>query len=294
MKWHTLVFLISTFITVDADEIIKFKLDDSKVFSITCHQLNSGVTTFIFPSQISGIYGAGVDVKFNEKSPSPFLLSFTPGNSYFTVKSIAGDKARGALNVVHDRKVYVIHLKSGTDGQSSVTFALPEKRVSGGRFSFPRAAALVSLLDKAKACHLIKKHHPQKAENILFDAPNTVMNYATHQIELKEVIRFEKEDVIFFHIKIKNLTNRELLYNPKDFAVNVGDKIFYAALTDASGKVSAAGDSQAWFAIAGTQSGSRNNLSVKNDWKVLLNVAQMPEIKEALKPVDKKAEETSP
>ena len=102
------------------------------------------------------------------------------------------------------------------------------------------------------------------------------MDYSNHQILLKEVIRFQNSDSLFFHVQIKNKTQQELRYNPKDFAVNVSDNIFYAALVDASGKVPSKGITTAWFCIQGTKNGRLNNLAVKNDWKVLLNLTLMP------------------
>ena len=283
-------------------EIVNLKLDHRLVHTIYCHERNTGVTTVVFPSEISGIYAARVDVKFDEKKPNPFLLSFTPGSAYFTIKSLSATNAEGAVNVIYEKKVYVINLKTVKVGNSSVSFIRPKmpKTVSAGQKenTATSASLLLAMLDKAKAYHLIKKHYPYQLEDSSYDAPSTLMDYSTHQILLKEVIRFDQRDALYFHIQIKNKTLRSLRYNPKNFAVNIGDKIFYAALTDASGEVPAEGATTAWFCITGTKAGGRNNLAVKNNWKVLLNVSQMPElitakVKEESKP-DPSPEEKIP
>ena len=272
----------------DISEIAYFTLDPNQIHTVHCHERNTGVTTVVFPSEISGIYAARVDVKFNEKKPNPFLLSFTPGKPYFTIKSLSSNEAQGAINVVYNKQVYVLHLKTSKKAHSSVSFVPPKlpklTDAKASKAKSPSVALLLSMLDKAKAYHLIKEHYPAQLTDVSYDAPKTVMNYATHEILLNEVIRFESRDTVFFHLEIKNKTLRELRYNPKDFAVNVGDKIFYATLTDASGVVPSQGQTKAWFCINRTKSGGRNNLAVKNDWKILLNVSQLPEIKQLVKP----------
>ncbi len=276
------IFLSVSLKAQTVEEIVSFRLDPQAVHTIYCHERNTGVTTVVFPAEISGIYAAKVDVKFNKKEPNPFLLSFTQGNSYFTVKSLSSNNAEGAINVVFEKKVFVLHLKTVKKGHSSVTFLKPKQVKSADSFTQNKAgnsaALLLSMLDKAKAFHLIKKHYPAQTEGITYAAPSTVMHYSTHQILLREVIRFDSEDTVYFQVQIKNKSLRELRYNPTDFAVNVSDKIFYSALADASGKVPAEGVTTAWFCISGTKSGGRNNLAVKNDWKILLNVSQMPQL----------------
>lgn len=263
-------------------EIDTFILDPRISHTIYCHERNSGVTTVVFPAEISGIYAAKVDVKFNKKEPNPFLLSFTQGSSYFTIKSLSSNNAEGAINVVFEKKVFVLHLKSVKKGHSSISFLRPKAVKTSAAFSRnkggPSSALLLSMLDKAKAYHLIKKHYPTQTEGISYTAPATIMDFSTHQVLLKEVIRFEHEDAIYFHIQIKNKSLHELRYNPTDFAINISDKFFYSALADASGVVPPEGLTSAWFCISGTKSGGRNNLAVKNDWKVLLNVSQLPKL----------------
>lgn len=294
------IFILSTLLVLSAhteekiSEIVSFMLDPQTVHTVYCHEADSGVTTVVFPSEISGIYASRVDTKFNEKKPSPYLLSFTPGNAYFTIKSLVKENTIGALNIIHNKKVYVIHLKTAAKGHSSVTFTAPKKPSTqfsgdGKNASLPSASLLLSMLDKAKAYHLIKKHHPAHIEGLSYDAPATIMNYSTHQILLQEVIRYEEQDTLFFHIQIKNKSINELNYHPKDFAVNVGDKIFYSTLSDASGVVPPGGVTTAWFCINGTKAGGRNNLAVKNDWKILLNVSEVSKNQDS-KPVQKSEE----
>ena len=257
-------------------EIVQFKLDPQQIHTVYCHEKDSGVTTVVFPSSITNVYAARVDVKFNEKKPNPFLLSFTHGNPHFTVKSLAQSGIKGALNVIHEGKVFVIHLETVAKGYSSVTFVKPKRPVQtiakGNAGVTP--ALLLSMLDKAKAYHLFKEHYPAQIEFLDYHSPQSIMKYKKHEVLLKEVIRFKDRDTLFFHLQLKNLTDKELSYDPKKLAVNLGDKIFYASMADASGLIPPKGQSSAWMAISGTKSGGKNNLAAKNDWKILLNAKE--------------------
>jgi hypothetical protein len=293
----TFLILVCCTIKAEVNEITNFKLDPRLIHTVYCHERDTGVTTVLFPSEISGAYSARVDVKFNEKKPTPYLLSFSPGNAHFTIKSLAAAGTKGAVNVIYEKKVYVIHLETLKRGHSSVSFIRPKRPLAtvgnNGKMNMaPSPALLLSMLDKAKAYHLFKKHYPAQIEELDYHASSTVMDYSTHQILLKEVIRFQGKDTIYFHLQIKNKGKQKLRYSPKGFGVTIGDEILYCTLADASGVVPASGVTSAWFCISGNKSGGRNNLAAKNDWKILLNVSQMPHI--PTKPLAIKEEKNAP
>jgi hypothetical protein len=289
------------------NEIDQFKLNPNLVHTVYCHETDTGVTTVMFPGVISSVNASRVAVKFDEKNPNPFLLSYTPGNYYFTIKSLGKAGVSGAINVIYNNRIYVIHLvtaKKG-EGHSSITFVLPKqpKTVTNKGFdSKPTGVTptlLLGMMDKAKGYHLFKRHYPAQVAHLGYFAANTIMEYTTHQILLKEIIRFDDSDTLFFHIQFKNLTEQEIRYNPRDLAVNVGDKILYSSISDASGKIPGKGVTSAYFAVTGTKFGGRNNLNAKNDWKVLLPVSQMPlvlprKVKKELRPTVPSSEKILP
>jgi hypothetical protein len=268
-------------------EIEQYNLDPRLVHTVYCHQLNSGVTTIMFPSEIQNISAARVEVKYNEKNPSPFLLDYSKGNSFFTVKSLASPGVKGAINVVYNGNVYVIHLETVKQGHSSVTFVMPKVPMTeevGSGFSGSKSSnrvtpsLLTAMLDKAKGYHLFKKHYPNQLHGLTSYEPMSKNEYTQHDIILHQAIRFDDRDTIVFHIELKNKMKDTLHYNPRDLAVNVGDKIFYSSITDASGTIPAEGSTHAYFAITGNKFGGKNNLAAKNDWKVLLPIELLPHL----------------
>jgi hypothetical protein len=72
---------------LDAGEIVQKPLDEFVIYNIPI-ACQSGNTTVLFPSAISGLYAKSVAVQ--EQSNADFVLSFTPGNFYFTVRAQAG------------------------------------------------------------------------------------------------------------------------------------------------------------------------------------------------------------
>jgi len=61
----------------------------------------------MFPSEISGLFAKSVAVQDQENAG--FLISFTPGNFYFTIRALKKD-AEDHLTVIFNRKAYVFHL----------------------------------------------------------------------------------------------------------------------------------------------------------------------------------------
>jgi hypothetical protein len=291
-----LLFSVTT--NAEVREIVQFKLDPSIAHKIYCFERDTGVTTVMFPGVISSVTGSKVAARYDDKKPNPFLIHYTQGDNYFTVKSLARAKeTTGALNVVYNGHIYVIKLGVEKKGHSSVTFVLPKRPtvVSGGVGNVRQQVAvnprvLLGCLTKAKGYHMFKKGgYPEQVANLGYHLANTEMDYSTHKILLKEVIRFDDKDTLVFHCQLKNKSEREIRYNPRDFAVNVGSKIFYSSISDASGVLPGGGSTTAFFAITGTKFGGRNNLNAKNDWRVILPVSQLPKIlKEQADPVEAK------
>jgi hypothetical protein len=89
-----------------AGAIAQKALDEFVIYNLPV-AFKSGNTTVLFPSAISGLYAKSVAVQ--EQANADFLISFTPGNFYFTVRALKPN-AEDHLTVIHNRKAYVLHL----------------------------------------------------------------------------------------------------------------------------------------------------------------------------------------
>jgi len=134
-------------------------------------------------------------------------------------------------------------------------------------------AILLGLLDKAKAYPVLKTSHPEAVEGVDYvnygENPH-VTDFNEYEIRLEEVFRFDPQDTLIFRVVLRNKTDREILYKPQGFSVRVGDRVYSQSISDASGAMPPKSDTPAYFAITGTPTGGRNDVSVKNDFTVEL------------------------
>jgi hypothetical protein len=130
---------------LDASEIVQKPLDEFVIYNIPI-ACQSGNTTILFPSAISGLYGKSVAVQ--EQANADFVLSFTPGNFYFAVRALKKD-AEDHLTVIYNKKAYILQLSASEKPFYSVTFFQGGNTRAAARPLVPER--LLSLLDKAKA-----------------------------------------------------------------------------------------------------------------------------------------------
>jgi hypothetical protein len=90
-------------------------------------------------------------------------------------------------------------------------------------------------------------------------------------VKIKEVFRFDPEDTLIFRVGITNKTANDLQYAPNGFLLRVGERTYPQSISDASGIVPPHTEATAYFAVTGTPNGGRNDISIKNDFYVILD-----------------------
>jgi hypothetical protein len=224
----------------------------------------SGTTTVLFPAQISGLYAKSVAIQ--EQENAGFLITFTPGNFYFTVRALKPD-AEDHLTVIYNRKAYVLRLAAAENPFYSVTFYEETPAQGRGGVSPER---LLSLLDKAKAYPLIQKSQPDLLAGVLHATPGITNYYRDFEVHIRDVWRFEQEDTLVFRLELVNPTERAIYYAPQDLAVRLAERIYTQSVADASGLMPPKSTTPAFFAITGNGQGGRNHLAPSNPWNVLV------------------------
>jgi len=140
---------------------------------------------------------------------------------------------------------------------------------------------LLGLLDKAKAYPLLAEQYPEMVSQIDKAEPFTQTLYRGFEVILTKVFRFDTEDALIFQVEFVNDTDQPIYYVPQSLAVRVGSGVYWSALSDASGIITAGekdpktgkitpGHSNGYFVICGTPHGGRNHLSVQNKFNVLV------------------------
>jgi hypothetical protein len=271
----SLLLLTATVALAGSPEAIqRVTLDETVV--VTVPVASNRVTTISFPGPITAIDAVGVTA--DGKTPGQFQLAHTKGSTFLSVRALAR-KAATNLNIRWNKHTYVFELvESDTpvlalnlDDRSESEAILPAPLVN--------PAQLLALLDKAKAFPLLKKQHPDAVANVqarTFSNTPQVTDFDDYEIRIEEVFRFNPQDTLVFHITLRNKSDKEIRYLPESFCVRVGNRLYYQSISDAPGVLPPKSASTVYFAITGTPDGGRNELSLKNEFAVLVTRPNPP------------------
>ncbi len=266
---RSLVLLTATVALADTPEAIQRVTLDERVV-VTVPVATNRVTTISFPGPIAAIDAAGVTA--DGKTPGQFQLSHTKGSSFLSIRALAR-KAATNLNIRWDKRTYVFELIESD--VPVLALNLEDRVVANAVQPAPLVTPtrLLALLDKAKAFPLLKKQRPEVvagAEARTFGDKPQVTDFNDYEVRLEEVFRFNPEDTLVFHVTLRNKSDREIRYLPESFCLRVGNRLYYQSISDAPGVLPANAASTVYFAITGTPDGGRNELSLKNDFTVLV------------------------
>ncbi len=277
MKTGSILFLLSATLALaePPEAIQRITLDERVV--VTVPVATNRVTTISLPGPIAAIDAVGVTA--DGKTPGQFQLAHTKGSSFLSVRALAR-KAATNLNIRWNKRTYVFELVESDapvlalnleDRATTAQNAQPAPQVSPTR--------LLALLDKAKAFPLLKKQQPDAvagAEARTFSDKPLVTDFNDYEIRIEEAFRFNPEDTLVFHVTLRNKSEQEIRYLPESFCVRVGNRLYFQSISDAPGVLPPCAASTVYFAVTGTPDGGRNELSLKNDFSVLVTRTSPP------------------
>lgn len=249
--------------------IQRVTLDDRAVVSVPV--ATNRVTTLSFPGPISAIDAVGVTT--DAKTPGQFQLAHTKGSSFLSVRALVA-KAAANVNVRWNKRTYVFEL---IESDTPVLALNLEDRAATETVQpapFVTPTRLLALLDKAKAFPILKKQQPEAvagAEARTFGDKPQVTDFNDYEIRIEEVFRFNPEDTLVLHVTLRNKSDKEIRYLPESFALRIGNRLYYQSISDAPGVLPANAASTVYFAVTGTPDGGRNELSLKNEFAVLVS-----------------------
>jgi len=271
----SILLLAATVALAEPPEAIqRVTLDERAV--VTVPVATNHVTTISFPGPIAAIDAVGVTA--DGKTPGQFQLAHTKGSSFVSVRALTR-KAATNLNIRWNKRTYVFELVESDapvlalnlEDQAATETVQPAPLVTPAR--------LLALLDKAKAFQLLKKQHSDAvadAEARTFRDEPQVTDFNDYEIRTEEVFRFNSEDTLVFHVTLKNKSDQEIRYSPESFCVRVGNRLYYQSISDAPGVLPPESASTVYFGITGTPDGGRNELSLKNEFTVLVTRLSPP------------------
>jgi hypothetical protein len=270
-----LLLLAATVVLAAPPEAIQRATLDERVV-ITVPISTNRVTTISFPGPIAAIDAVGVTA--DGKTPGEFQLAHTKGSSFVSVRALAR-KAATNLNIRWNKRTYVFELVEGD--AAVLALNLEDRAASEVVQPAPQVTPtrLLALLDKAKSFPLLKKQQPDAvagAEARTFGVEPQVTDFNDYEIRIEEVFRFNPEDTLVFHVTLRNKSEREIRYLPESFCVRIGNRLYYQSISDAPGLLPPHAASTVYFAITGTPDGGRNEISLKNEFNVLVSRLPSP------------------
>jgi hypothetical protein len=260
----------------DSPAIQRVLLDDHTVVSVPV-ALNR-VTTINFPSPIEAIDGAGFTV--DGKTPGLFQLAHARGSAFFSVRALA-PKVSANLNVRWHDRTFVFELSESAAPVLSLNLESPPSPVEVGRAPEVSPLKLLALLDKAKAFPLLKSQQPESVADVGFttyDGKSLVSDFNDYEIQIEQAFRFNAEDTLVFRVGITNKSATPLFYQPDSFALRAGNRLYPQSISDADGTVQPKSCRLVYFAVTGTPDGGRNDLSLKNQFTVLVQRLSPPPV----------------
>jgi hypothetical protein len=270
MKPLAINFLLAVCLAASAKDraIQEFPLDEQTVYTIPVSV--NRVTTISFPGPISAIDAAQVTT--DTRKTAAFQIAHTKGSSFFSVRALS-KKTVTNVNIRWNKKTYVLELVESDNPLLSVIFqyqpdsagVIPPAPVTPSR--------LLALLDKAKAYPVLIAYHPEAVAQVeyrSYEKEQRTVDCKDYTIQIMEVFRFDPEDTLIFRVALKNKTDKELRFAPNGFSLRVGERTYPQSISDASGVIPPNGEVPAYFAVTGTPNGGHNDISLKNDFFVIL------------------------
>jgi hypothetical protein len=276
----------ATIALAESSAIQHVLLDDHTVVSVPV--ATNRVTTLSFPSPIEAIDGAGFTV--DGKNPGSFQLAHVNGSAFLSVRALTASAA-GNLNVRWQDHTYVFELAAATVPVLSLILESPPAPVELGAGQAPAVSPLklLALLDKAKAFPLLKVQQPESVVDVAFttyDGKPLISDFNDYEIQIEQAFRFNAEDTLVFRVGITNKSDASLVYQPDSFALRAGNRLYAQSISDGDGRVAPRDRSIVYFAVTGTPDDGRNELSLKNNFTVLVKRLSPPPLNATNAPVE--------
>lgn len=256
-----------------ASKVIRIPLNQNEpaIVKLGTH----GITTLEFPDKIEALDGFGFSVSPSADGADLFQISFNKGTNFLSLKALR-EGVEGNLTVVLGGKVYSLFCTAVEDpsfvvvfeDRSAMTVSDPRDVLAKNKQVSP--ARLLGFLDKVKAYPSLKISAPEIFRNMEVGEPNSESSMDGLKLILRRVIRDESLDCLGFDVELANLSEKDFLYDPESFGIRVGDEVYPEAVSDAGGIVEAGTTMPAFFVVAGTATGGRNDLAVTNKFDIVM------------------------
>ena len=271
-----LFFALSLFF-LKSQEIIEYKLNKNKVYSINIGSRGESILTIKFPSKITNIFGSFGFIKSEAKNKDQanFLLSWEGNFNYFSIRSLK-EFGEGELNIVYKNNIYLLRLiiSPKRKSQRIVSFIESSESHSGYNSYQLKSYSIIDLLKKFKNYNLLKKSGYEMKE-IVVRPLAVVKSHKDFIVVYKDIKKEKSKDAIFLSLEISSKVEKELLLDfSKIYLIINGRKIVKPTLVDGATRINPRGKISLRLLLVGDGKGDLANFSIHNNFAVSLNMHQ--------------------
>ncbi len=270
------LWLALTLGVADAAEIPVRKLDARQpvVVSIGTKQ----ATILAFPRQVNGLLGYGLS---NGTEPGSYHYAHPKDSRILSLRCVDPGKEAN-IGVVLGRDLFLLHLKPNEKAPPAIRFVEGKRQGQLKAHKISKSAIDAKRLDYStdKLLNLLKLARNERVFSAYL--PDLYKDAESRKAELtydddhtatviRQLYRFPKEDAVVLLGEIHNRLDYPIRIDPASSEVRVGQRVYPVALVDAPEMVPASGKVAAHVIVKGDTEGNRANLSIKNEFRLVLS-----------------------
>jgi hypothetical protein len=259
------------------DTVERKLLDPDKAIEISVGTKTA--TTLQFPRSVRGIFGYGLT---QGDAPGTYQYDHPNGARVMTLRNLMPDKEAFVTVLLGESDLYVLHLKPTATPPVAVHLLDPaaskeqwlarpvDAEEAKARRLIQSTDRLFNLLKLGKNERVFRAALP----HLYKDAESRTVEFR-HDDEflatvVTEVHRFPSEDAIFIGGAVINSTDEVQFIDPASFEVRVGSRTYPVALVDCAETIPPKGSVPIHAILRGGAEGERANLSLKNEFRLVL------------------------
>jgi hypothetical protein len=236
-------------------------------------------TTLLFPGPLSGTFGLGLVTAQSANSGGSVQVDHPEGSNVLVLHALS-ETAHVLATVLLDGALYVFDLQSGSTPDVDVTLVKNDpSRLQAQTVTPEQVKAVRPKYDPELLIGFLRRAHDAVLLRPLY--PDLYQGYATRQAQytsdssavkttVTAIHRFSKDDAIVLQGTVENETARPIQFDGRAATVQVANEVHPIKLLDCLRPIPAKATVPIDVVIQGDIHGGRANLSIENEFRIIL------------------------
>jgi hypothetical protein len=236
-------------------------------------------TTLLFPVPPSGTFGLGL-VGNQGSAVNGSVQIERPDGSQIIVLHALNETAAVMMTVLMDGQLYVFDLRSGPQPDVAVTLVkastgaaravqITPEEIKEARLKYD-PELFVGFLRRAHNAALMRKLYPDLYQGYNTRAADYTSDSGVVKTTVSQIHRFSKEDAIVLEGTVENETGHPIVFDGRAATVQVANETHPVKLLDCVRPIPGGATVPIDVVIQGDMDGARANLSIDNEFRIIL------------------------